>query len=122
MNPPAAHNQTLGSRGESIAADYLEEQGYRIVDRNWRTRHGELDLIAIDDGALVAIEVKTRSGSGYGHPLEAITARKADRLNRLLLDWAREYGSRARGLRVDAIGITLSPGAEPRIEHLRGIS
>lgn len=122
MNPPTAHNQALGSRGESIAAAYLEDLGYRIVDRNWRTRHGELDLIAIDDGTLVAIEVKTRSGSGYGHPFEAITARKASRLKRLLLDWARAHDSRARGLRVDAVGVTLRDGAEPCIEHLRGIS
>ncbi|WP_449281604.1 YraN family protein [Leucobacter sp.] len=122
MNPTAAHNQALGSRGESIAAAYLEERGYRVFQRNWRTRHGELDLIAHDSGTLVAIEVKTRSGAGYGHPFEAITAKKADRLRRLLLEWARLHDSRSRGLRVDAIGVTLRPGAEPHIEHLRGIS
>lgn len=121
MNPTAAHNQALGSHGETIAAAYLEERGYRIVDRNWRTRNGELDLVASDGGTLVAIEVKTRSGSGYGHPLEAITARKAARLKRLLLDWARAHDSRALGLRVDAVGITIIHGTEPRIDHLRGI-
>ncbi|MFT4231574.1 MAG: YraN family protein [Leucobacter sp.] len=122
MDPTAAHNRSLGARGERIAAAYLEEHGYRIVGRNWRTRHGELDLVAHDDGTLVAIEVKTRSGAGYGHPLEAITLRKAARLRRLLLDWARAHDSRALGLRVDAIGITVYPDEDPRIEHLRGIS
>ncbi|WP_165384165.1 YraN family protein [Leucobacter triazinivorans] len=122
MSTPAAHNQALGSRGESIAAAYLEERGFRIVQRNWRTRRGELDLIAVDSGVLVAVEVKTRSGAGYGHPFEAITARKALRLRQLLLEWARAHGSRARGLRVDAVGVVLRTDLEPCIEHLRGIS
>ncbi|RGE21541.1 YraN family protein [Leucobacter sp. wl10] len=120
-NPAATHNQRLGSRGEAIAARYLEERGYRIIDRNWRTRHGELDLVVEDRGTLVAVEVKTRSGSGYGHPLEAITTRKAGRLKRLLLDWARVHDSHALGLRVDAVGITVHHDAAPRIDHLRGI-
>ncbi|PRI11923.1 YraN family protein [Leucobacter massiliensis] len=124
MNPTAEHaphNQTLGARGESIAARYLEGLGYRIVDRNWRTRQGELDIVAFDDGTLVAVEVKTRGGAGCGHPLEAITARKAARLRRLLLDWARTHASRGIGLRIDAVGITLRWEQKPRIDHLRGI-
>ncbi|EYT52995.1 hypothetical protein H490_0111340 [Leucobacter sp. UCD-THU] len=117
----SAHNQTLGARGESLAAAFLEERGFVILDRNWRNRYGELDLIALDRGALVAVEVKTRSGRGYGSPLSAITARKAGRLRRLLLDWAREHRTRASELRVDAIGITLGPSGAPGIDHLRGI-
>ena len=116
------HNQALGARGETIAAAYLEGLGYRILERNWRTRSGELDLIARDGETLVAVEVKTRSGTGYGNPLEAITALKMHRLRRLLLEWVREAGARGTRLRVDAVGITVRPDGRPRIDHLRGIS
>lgn len=117
-----AHNQALGAEGEALATAYLEARGYRILARNWRCRYGELDIVARDGEAVVAIEVKTRSGEGYGSPLEAITARKSSRLRRLLLEWARANGARRAPLRVDAVGITLRPGASPRIEHVRGIS
>ena len=120
--PTPAHNRALGAHGEDLAADYLERLGYRVLARNWRTRTGELDLVARDGDTLVAVEVKTRSGSGYGSPLEAITTRKMARLRRLLLDWVRERGVRGARLRVDAVGITVRPGAAPRIDHLRGIS
>ncbi len=115
-------NQALGARGEQLAAEYLEERGYRLLERNWRAgRAGELDLVARDGDCIVAVEVKTRSGLGYGHPLEAITALKAGRLRRLLLHWVRESGQQAPRLRVDAVGITLRAGEQPRIDHLQGI-
>ncbi|QIM16781.1 YraN family protein [Leucobacter insecticola] len=116
------HNQTLGAYGESLAAEYLTGLGFHILERNWRTRAGELDLIARDRQTLVAIEVKTRSGTGYGNPLEAITAQKMLRLRHLLLDWAHETRAHGHGLRVDAVGITLRANQTPRIDHLRGIS
>ncbi|WP_336991381.1 YraN family protein [Leucobacter sp. VD1] len=117
----STHNQTLGAHGEAIAAAFLEERGFVILDRNWRNRYGELDLIAQEGRALVAVEVKTRSGDGFGSPLSAITARKASRLRRLLLDWARAHDSRAPEMRIDAVGITLCGDSTPRIDHLRGI-
>lgn len=117
-----AHNQQLGARGEAIAAGYLEGLGFCILERNWRNRSGELDLIARDGDTLVAVEVKTRSGTGYGNPLEAITVQKMARLRRLLLDWARGTEARGAGLRVDAVGITLRGDERPRIDHLRGVS
>lgn len=118
--PP--RNRALGMQGETIAAAYLEGLGCRVLDRNWRNRYGELDLVIADRGVVVAVEVKTRSGNGYGSPLEAITARKTARLRRLLLDWARVHARSASGLRVDAIAIILRSGAEPSIDHLRGIA
>ena len=71
--------------------------------------------------AVVAVEVKTRSGAGYGTPFEAITMRKAGRLRTLLLGWVREHRPGAARLRIDAIAVTLAPEMAPRIEHLRGI-
>src|SRR5699024_7054552 len=109
----AEHNRTLGARGEALAATHLEGLGYQILDRNWRYRRlGELDIIARDRDVIVAVEVKTRSGLGYGHPLEAITAAKAARLRRLLLAWVREHRPRSR-LRIDAIGIVLHSNEQP---------
>lgn len=121
-SPRTAHNQQLGARGEAIAAGYLEGLGFRILERNWRNRRGELDLIARDGDTLVAVEVKTRSGTGYGNPLESITVQKMARLRRLLLDWVRAAEACGAGLRVDAVGITIRGDERPRIDHLRGIS
>lgn len=119
----AERNRDLGARGEALAAEYLEGLGYRLLDRNWRSgREGELDLIARDGAEIVAVEVKTRSGTTAGHPLEAITLRKAQRLRRLLLSWVRDRHPRASKLRIDAVGIVMRPGEEPRIQHLKGIA
>lgn len=118
------HNHELGARGEALAATYLADTlGYEVLDRNWRSgRQGELDLVARDGHSIVAVEVKTRSGLGYGTPLESITLRKAERLRRLLLAWVREHRPAAGQLRIDAIGITLVQGENPVIDHLRGIA
>src|SRR3954464_14366258 len=79
-----------GELGERIAEEHLEHRGYSIVARNFRTRHGELDLIAADDRSLVFCEVKTRvagSRGGPDGPLDAIGPRKRDRLRRMATQW-----------------------------------
>lgn len=120
---PGQRNRALGAQGEALAATYLETLGFEVLDRNWRAgRRGELDLVMWDDGALVAVEVKTRSGEGYGNPLESITGLKMRRLRRLLLEWVRTHAVSARALRVDAVAVILRPGEQPQIDHLRGIS
>lgn len=118
-----ARARELAQRGEDRAAQHVEELGWRVVERNWRCRAGELDLVAHDPetDTLVFIEVKTRSGLGYGHPLEAITYAKAARLRGLAMAWLRERGARARLLRVDAIGIVLPRQGPENLTHLRGI-
>jgi putative endonuclease len=118
----AARSRALGVQGEQLAVNYLNERGYQILARNWRVARGELDIIAADGDTIVAVEVKTRSGVGFGNPLEAITLQKTQRLRRLLLSWVRAEQPRARDIRIDAIGITLRQGERPRIDHLEGIS
>ena len=71
----ADHNE-LGKKGEVIAAEYLEGEGFRIVERNWRYNKKEIDLIAFDEDRFVVIEVKTRTTDGWEHPKEAITVSK----------------------------------------------
>jgi putative endonuclease len=119
--------RTRGSLGERIAADHLVEAGYEILDRNYRTRRGELDLIAADADAIVFCEVKTRVAGGRSGPelaLDAVGPAKRRRLRRLAVAWLRDR--RATGgaphrerLRFDAIGITISPGGRLlALEHV----
>ena len=69
----------LGDEGESLAASFLKKKGYHIVQQNFRTRIGEIDIIAEEGGNLVCVEVKTRESFYYGRPFEAVDARKKER-------------------------------------------
>ncbi len=116
-------SQRLGRRGEDRAVRFLESLGWEVLERNWRCREGEVDIVAHDpeSDALVVVEVKTRSGTDYGSPLEAITFAKVMRLRQLAAIYAREHRSRARLLRVDAIGIVWPWDGECELIHARGI-
>src|SRR5215472_16729957 len=82
----------LGRQGEQLAAEFLQAAGFLILDRNYRCAEGELDIVAADQRVLVACEVKTRSSSAYGSPIEAITSSKLRRLRRLAVRWVRTHG------------------------------
>jgi putative endonuclease len=113
---------TVGAWGEQLAAKHLVEQDMVILDRNWRCDLGELDLVARDGNALVVCEVKTRRGAAFGSPLEAVTRQKAARLRRLAMRWLDEHPVSPLEVRIDVIGIVVSPGSAPGIEHLRGVA
>jgi putative endonuclease len=110
-------NQTLGRRGEVLAADFLAGLGMTVLERNWRCRAGELDIVADDAGTVVGVEVKTRSGLGYGHPAEAIGRAKLRRLFVLTGEWCKANGRAVRHSRVDVVSVLLLPGAPVAIEH-----
>ena len=112
--------QDLGRYGEQRAAIYLEDRGYEIIERNWRSASGEIDLIARQDERLVFIEVKTRNGSGYGHPFEAITPIKIARMRRLAAEWCSLRQVSAIRVRLDAIAVLIS-GGRVSIEHLKQV-
>ncbi|BDZ51171.1 UPF0102 protein [Frondihabitans sucicola] len=118
-------NRELGIRGEQLAAEYLEGAGYRIIERNWRCRDGEIDIVAAIDDEVVVVEVKTRTGHGAGHPFEAVTPAKVVRLRRLALGWAHEHPLEGHRLRIDVVGVTVggASGCEDgeTVEHLRGV-
>lgn len=116
-----AAKDTLGRLGEDLATRFLLDAGLDILDRNWRCRHGEIDIVARDDGELVFVEVKTRSSLAFGHPLEAITPRKLARLRRLAAEWCSENRPRAHIVRIDAIAVIAPRGSSPVIEHLRRV-
>ena len=111
----------LGRRGEDLAADYLEHEGFRILERNYRCSQGEIDIVAAEHRTLVACEVKTRSGVGFGTPAEAVTRQKLRRLRRLTVHWAQQHHLTFDGLRVDVVGVLRSGSGEFSIEHLRGV-
>ena len=120
-----AHNAELGRRGEQLAVDHLVGRGMTVVERNWRCRLGEIDIVAADLGdaglTLVFCEVKCRSGLGFGHPLEAITFTKMQTLRQLAALWMREHRINASAIRLDAIGVVLVPGQEPSLSHVRAV-
>jgi putative endonuclease len=117
LNP----KDVLGRQGEQLAAEYLQRAGLRILDRNWRCAEGEIDIVAADHRVLVVCEVKTRSGTRYGTPLEAITRQKRMRLRRLAVRWVVAHGLLFDEVRVDVVGVLRSASGEFSLEHVRGV-
>jgi putative endonuclease len=117
-----AAKDDLGRRGELVAASWLEKHGYTVLERNWRCRIGELDLVARRGSVTVFAEVKTRTSVAYGHPFEAINPAKARRLRQLSVEWCRRNGPGIEDIRVDAISVIDAWSANPRVEHLQGIA
>ena len=109
----------LGSHGERIALAYLIDAGLRVLDRNWRCREGELDIVAREGDALVFCEVKTRRGTGYGHPVEAVTVAKQRRLRTLAQRWLAAHDQHAPELRFDVVGVLVRPSRPAVVTHLR---
>jgi putative endonuclease len=114
--------QELGRDGEQAAAEYLTERGIQVVSRNWRCRYGEIDIIAREGAVLVFCEVKTRRGTGFGIPLEAITPVKLARIRRLAALWLEETGGHRGPIRIDAVGVLRHADGRREIEHLRGVT
>ena len=114
--------QALGRYGEDVAALHLRAAGMQVLSRNWRCREGELDLVAREaDGTLVFVEVKTRSGSGYGAPSEAVDRRKSAKVRQVACRWLVEHRPAGAGdLRFDVVSIVRRPGWAPVVTHLRG--
>ena len=115
------HNRDIGARGEDLAAEFLESSGMVVLERNWRSRYGELDIVAQDGAAVVFIEVKTRTGTGYGTPAEAVTPLKAERIRRLAGLWLSEQSRRWSRIRVDVVTVLLARGRAPEITHRRQV-
>ena len=96
-----AGRRALGAHGEELAARWYRERGYEVVDRNWRCREGEIDVVARRGRTVVVCEVKTRRSDAYGSPAAAVTAAKQRRLRRLALAWLDAHGAGGCALRFD---------------------
>jgi putative endonuclease len=99
------HNAALGGFGEERAALYYRARGYDVLQRNWRCGAGEIDLICAKGSLLVVCEVKARTGSVHGHPLEAVTAPKQRRLRRLAALYLQQQGRRWADVRFDVAAV-----------------
>jgi putative endonuclease len=111
--------KVLGSEGETAAAGWLEARGYQILARNVRTRAGEIDLVADQDGLVVFVEVKSRTSARFGHPGEAVVARKQRRLTRLAAAFLQAHNLLRRSVRFDVIAVHCDPTGRVReIEHV----
>lgn len=120
-DPLAERRRLLGERGESIAANHLTRRGLVLLDRNWRCDAGEIDLVLRDGRVLVICEVKTRTSTDYGDPLEAVDQRKVDRLRRLAARWLRVHDCHPEDIRIDMVGVLVPPGRPVELEHVEGI-
>src|SRR5690606_35812260 len=117
----AGDQRALGGRGEALAARFLRDAGMEIVARNWRCRHGELDLIARHGAITVFVEVKTRRTLTFGTPAEAVTVGKQQRIRRLALLWLAEQDGPWQPIRFDVVSVLMMPGQRPRIDHLAAV-
>ena len=104
---PTLHQLALGKQGEDLACRKLRRLGYAIVARRYRTRHGEIDIVAMDGGVLVFVEVKTRSSDRFGSPLAAVTPVKQRRLTRMALDYLARSHTTGVACRFDVVSVVM---------------
>lgn len=110
----------VGAYGERVALLYLLDQGMSLLERNWRGRAGEIDIIMADGDAVVFCEVKTRRSEAFGLPVEALVPAKVSRMRRLAAQWLSEHGNGPVRARFDVLSIRPQPAGAAKVEHLRG--
>jgi len=113
-----SRNIKKGREGEALAVKFLKKKGYKVLEKNFRTRFGEIDIIAVDHGTLAFVEVKARAGARFGSPMEAVGARKQSHLTLAANIYMEEHGIIDKSVRFDVVGI-LGEGPEAQIELLR---
>jgi putative endonuclease len=102
---PSDARRNLGANGEKAAEEFLRRRHYTIVERNYRCRVGEVDLVALDGDTIVFIEVKTRRGEGFGSPLDAVDPRKQRQVYRAAQQFLVEHRLNDRAARFDVVGV-----------------
>jgi putative endonuclease len=117
--PKPDPRRRLGQWGEKVAAIHLESQGLAILERNWRCRGGEIDLVARDGETIVFVEVKTRRGRDFGAPEEALTPHKAQKLMQLGEIYMAEHDLDDVDWRIDLVAVELDGGGKLlRCDHI----
>lgn len=114
------NNILTGRKGEAIAAQYLEQKGFKIIEKNWHySKNAEIDIIAEYKGELIFVEVKTRRTLNYGHPFESITTSKTAKIHKAMLGYIAQSAKKYKSYRFD--GIAIIGLNNPVIEHLENI-
>ncbi len=114
------HNQKIGQWGEQAAAEYLQRQGYEILEKNARTPYGEIDLVAKLEAVTIFVEVKARTTRSFGLPEQAITPRKLAHMLACAEHYAAEHAIETWQL--DVLAVEGAPGVTPRIEHFENVA
>lgn len=109
----------LGRRGEDAAVDFLKRKGYKVLERNYRNKLGEIDVIAKDSNTLCFIEVKTRTNFKFGYPQEAITTFKQRKINRVALSYLKQYNLLNISARFDIISVVFDNQDKIDIEIIK---
>ena len=109
----------IGQLGEDLAAEYITSIGWEVLDRNWRTRYGELDLIAADGQTLVVVEVKTRASRTFADPVGAVTPQKLRTMRRVALQWLSAQERYWPAIRFDAVSVQLDVADPEDLELAR---
>lgn len=112
-------DKSVGQLGETIACQYLARHGYRIIRRNYRTKLGEIDIIAEEQGTLVFVEVKARRGHQCGHPFESVTPFKCRQISKTALLYLAETGREGQPARFDVVAISFTGENAPVIELVK---
>jgi len=115
--------QETGKLGEQIACGALEKKGYRILEKNYRCRHGEIDLVARHRGDIVFIEVRSKTGNTFGTPEESLTATKKKKLVATALDYLGSHQGLPENWRIDFVAVELDPAGGPprRVEIMENV-
>ena len=121
-SPTKRKNLATGAFGEEVTARYVIAQGHEIMDRNWRVREGEIDIVSMSsDGIFHFVEVKTRSSLAFGHPFEAINKDKAHRMQRLALAWLATHGCLGCDYAIDVSAVLINVDRKHSIEYRGGL-
>lgn len=119
---PQSRNKSVGIFGENAVVEFIRAQGTTIVDRNWRIKEGEIDIVAkLADGTYAFVEVKTRTSIAFGHPLESINLAKAHRLQRLALAWLATHQCLGHEYRIDCAAVIISASGKFSIEYRKNV-
>lgn len=115
-------HKEIGQFGEDYVVNHLATAGHTVLDRNWRIREGEIDIVTIDcNGGLHFVEVKTRTSVAYGHPFEAINPTKAHRLQKLALAWLATHSCLGRDFSIDVAAVLVLSNGELSLEIREGV-
>ena len=120
LNKPKSksQNKSIGAFGENVVAEYLVAGGATILERNWRIKEGEIDIVARSgDGKIIFTEVKTRSSLAFGHPLESITTEKSRRLQRLAMAWLATHRALGAEFQIDCAAVLIGSDGQHSIEY-----
>ena len=113
-----ADKRKLGAYGEQVIANFLIRSGSSVIDRNWRIKEGEIDLVALSpEGIFHFVEVKTRTSLAFGDPLESVDHKKAHRLQRLALAWLATHGHLGCEYQIDCAGVLISQNGMPEVDY-----